>query len=254
MGDVYLAYDLNLHRQVAIKVLRADLTADKARLQRFELEAYTASSLNHPNILTVHEIGAENEDHFIVTEFVDGESLAQHLQCGTFEIHEVLEIGIQIASALSAAHAAGIVHRDIKPDNIILRPDHLVKVLDFGLAKLNEPAKYGFDAEIINRAQAVTTPGMVMGTARYMSPEQARGLTVDARTDVWSLGVVLYEMVTDHQPFSTIGDSRAMTSLLLSLIYKSAGHMPCKVTQTRPGRDIRNSSLSGKMRTLTFLS
>ncbi len=202
MGEVYLAYDPNLHRQVAVKILSADLTFNKDRLHRFEHEAFTASSLNHPNILTIYEIGHESEYHFIVTEFIEGESLGQHLTREPFNLDEVLQVGIQVAAALAAAHAAGIVHRDIKPDNIMLRRDHLVKVLDFGLAKLNETEGAGLDTEVLTRALPLTTPGVVMGTARYMSPEQAHGLPLDGRTDIWSLGVVLYEMVAGHQPFT----------------------------------------------------
>jgi serine/threonine protein kinase/Tfp pilus assembly protein PilF len=200
MGEVYLADDLTLHRKVAIKVLRADVIGNKDRLQRFELEAFAASSLNHPNILTIYEIGHENEYHFMVTEFIDGESLGQRLKGQTLNLHEILEIGIQVASALAAAHAAGIIHRDIKPDNIMLRSDHLAKVLDFGLAKLSEPELA--DPALHNKVLQATLPGVVMGTARYMSPEQARGLPVDARTDVWSLGVVLYRMVAGAFPFA----------------------------------------------------
>ena len=137
MGEVYLADDLNLHRRVAIKVLPADFTADKDRLQRFEREAFTASSLNHPNILTIYEIGSK-KDLSIATEFIDGESLGERLRRESFSVHEVSDVGIQIAAALAAAHAAGIVHRDIKPDNVMLRRDHVVKVLDFGLAKLSD--------------------------------------------------------------------------------------------------------------------
>src|SRR6266511_1467148 len=202
MGEVYLAYDPNLHRQVAVKILSADLTTNKDRLHRFEHEAFTASSLNHPNILTIYEIGHDSEYHFIVTEFIEGESLGQHLAREPFNLDEVLEVGIQVAAALAAAHAASIVHRDIKPDNIMVRRDHLVKVLDFGLAKLSEPDSAGLDTEVLTRALPLTTPGVVMGTARYMSPEQARGLPLDGRTDIWSLGVVLYEMVAGHQPFT----------------------------------------------------
>lgn len=213
MGEVYLADDPNLHRRVAIKVLRADLTTNKDRLQRFKREAQAASSLNHPNILTIHEIGSENEDHFIVTEFVDGESLRQHLVREPFELHQVLKIGIQLGAALGAAHAAGIVHRDIKPDNIMLRRDNLVKVLDFGLAKLNEPESAG-ETEQVTWALPLTTPGVVMGTAQYMSPEQARGLPMDARTDIWSLGVVLYEMVTAHLPFT----GNTMSDIIVSVL------------------------------------
>ena len=213
MGEVYLADDLNLHRRVAVKVLSADLTTNRDRLQRFKREAYAASSLNHPNILTVHEFGSENENHFIVTEFVDGESLGQHLRRAPFQLNEVLEIGIQVASALAAAHAAGIVHRDIKPDNIMLRRDNLVKVLDFGLAKLSEP-ELSTNTEVQSQALPLTTPGVVMGTARYMSPEQARGLPVDARTDIWSLGVVLYEMVTRHAPFT----GKTMSDVIVAVL------------------------------------
>jgi serine/threonine protein kinase/Tfp pilus assembly protein PilF len=206
MGEVYLANDLTLHRPVAIKVLRADVISNKDRLRRFELEAFAASSLNHPNILTIYEIGHESEYHFMVTEFIDGESLGQRLKREPLKLPEALEVGIQIASALGAAHAAGITHRDIKPDNIMLRRDHLVKVLDFGLAKLNEPETA--DAVLLSKVLQVTVPGVLMGTARYMSPEQARGLPVDARTDIWSVGVVLYRMVAGALPFTgnTMGD------------------------------------------------
>lgn len=214
MGEVYLADDLTLHRKVAIKVLRADVISDKDRLRRFELEAFAASSLNHPNILTIYEIGHENEYHFMATEFIDGESLSKCLKGGPTETHKVLDVGIQVASALAAAHAAGITHRDIKPDNIMLRRDHLVKVLDFGLAKLNEPKIGAVGTEVPTKALPLTTPGMVMGTARYMSPEQARGLPVDARTDIWSLGVVLYEMVTRHAPFT----GRTMSDVIAAVL------------------------------------
>lgn len=200
MGEVYLADDPTLHRKVAIKVLRADVIGNKERLRRFELEAFAASSLNHPNILTIYEIGHENEYHFMVTEFIDGESLGQRLKGQAMKLPEVLEVGIQVAAALAAAHEAGITHRDIKPDNIMLRLDHFVKVLDFGLAKLTEPELA--DPALLNKVLQVTVPGVVMGTARYMSPEQARGLPVDARTDIWSLGVVLYRMVAGILPFA----------------------------------------------------
>ncbi|MCM3903564.1 MAG: protein kinase [Pyrinomonadaceae bacterium] len=199
MGEVYRAQDLSLHRPVAVKFLLADVTKNGDRLKRFEREAYAASSLNHPNILTIYEIGHESEHHFIVTEFIDGESLGQRLKRKPMKLDETLEVGIQITSALAAAHAAGITHRDIKPDNIMLRQDRLVKVLDFGLAKLSEPELV--DNELVTKVLQVTTPGVVMGTARYMSPEQARGLPVDARTDIWSLGVVLYRMVAGAFPF-----------------------------------------------------
>ena len=203
MGEVYLAHDLILQRKVVLKVLRGDLTAKEDQLQRFEREAYAASRLNHPNILTIYEIVRDNEHHFIVTEFVDGESLGQHIQHTPFKLHEILDIGVQIASALAAAHAAGIMHRDIKPDNIMLRRDRLVKILDFGLAKLSEQEEEDVevDTQVVTNALRLTKPGMVMGTPHYMSPEQARGLAVDGRSDIWSLGVVLYTMVAGHLPF-----------------------------------------------------
>ena len=219
MGEVYLAYDTSLRRQVAIKLLPADVTQNKARLSRFEREAYAASSLNHPNILTIHEIGEQDGHHFIATEYVDGESLRQHMSRAALQLREVLEVAQQIASALAAAHQAGIVHRDIKPENVMLRGDGLVKVLDFGLAKLADdsaaPAiQAEIDIEAPTRTRVVNTePGMVMGTANYMSPEQARGLEVDARSDIWSLGVVLYEMVAGRLPFEG-----ATTTDVLSMI------------------------------------
>jgi eukaryotic-like serine/threonine-protein kinase len=210
MGEVYLADDLRLHRPVALKLLRADLAADEDRLLRFKREAYTASSLNHPNILTIYEFGREDEYHFIVSEFIDGESLSRHIQREPFQLQDVLEIGIQVASALAAAHAAGIVHRDIKPDNIMLRSDRLVKVVDFGIAKLSEQQDAGSETAPLY----VTAPGKVIGTAPYMSPEQVRGLPVDTRTDIWSLGVVLYQMVGGQLPFT----GRTMTEVIAEIL------------------------------------
>lgn len=219
MGEVYLAFDTSLRRQVAIKLLPVDVTQNKTRLSRFEREAYAASSLNHPNILTVHEIGEQDGHHFIATEYVEGESLRQQISRTPLQLREVLDIAQQIASALAAAHHAGIVHRDIKPENVMLRSDGLVKVLDFGLVKLADevaaPAiQTDTDNEAPTRTRVVNTePGMVMGTANYMSPEQARGLEVDSRTDIWSLGVVLYEMSAGRLPFEG-----ATTTDVLSMI------------------------------------
>jgi serine/threonine protein kinase/Flp pilus assembly protein TadD len=219
MGEVYLAYDTQLRRQVALKLLPAEFTQNKDRLSRFEREAYAASSLNHPNILTIHEIGAQDGHHFIATEYVEGESIRQRMSQVRMELREVLDVAQQVAAALAAAHQAGIVHRDIKPENIMLRRDGLVKVLDFGLAKLAD------DDDVTTRQEAMeteaptkefvvnTAPGMVMGTAGYMSPEQARGLEVDARTDLWSLGAVVYEMVSGRLPFEG-----ATTTDVLSMI------------------------------------
>ena len=202
MGEVYLARDTTLNRSIALKLLPADFATNKERLNRFKREAYAASSLNHPNILTIHEIGAEGELNYIATEFIDGEPLRQYIEHTPMGLGEVLDIGIQVASALTAAHLAGIAHRDIKPENIMVRRDGIAKVLDFGLAKLVEQEKLVPDAEAPTKAFAKTEAGVVLGTVSYMSPEQARGLPVDARTDIWSLGVVLYEMVAGHLPFT----------------------------------------------------
>jgi serine/threonine-protein kinase len=214
MGEVYLAEDLNLGRQVAVKVLSHELTDNPEHLRRFEREARAASALNHPNILTVYEIGEADGAHFIATEFIEGESLSQRMERGPMELAEILDIGIQIASALAAAHEARIVHRDIKRDNIMVREDHLVKVLDFGLAKPVRQEAHRLDSEGITKALLKTTPGVVMGTAEYMSPEQARGHEVDERTDIWSLGVVLYRMVTGNTPFNGETMSDVIASIL----------------------------------------
>jgi serine/threonine protein kinase/tetratricopeptide (TPR) repeat protein len=201
MGEVYLAIDTELDRTVAIKILPADLATDTQRLQRFVQEAKAASALNHPHILTIYEIGTTESSRFIATEFIDGDTLRPHIGAG-MKLAEVLEIAIQACSALAAAHAAGIIHRDIKPENIMVRRDGYIKVLDFGLAKLTEPKGSTTDTEAPTRAMVNTGAGTVMGTANYMSPEQAKGTHVDERTDLWSLGAVLYEMVTGHVPFA----------------------------------------------------
>ncbi len=202
MGEVYLAEDSRLRRKVALKLLPAEISNRKDRLRRFKIEAQAASATNHPNIITVYEIGIENSVHFLATEFVEGQTLRKLLTSRELQLGEALDIAIQIAGALSAAHAAGVWHRDIKPENIMIRPDGLVKVLDFGLAKVEEPRAMMTDSSATTFVDANTMPGMVMGTAQYMSPEQARGLDVDHRTDIFSLGVVLYEMVTGDAPFT----------------------------------------------------
>jgi serine/threonine-protein kinase len=207
MGEVYLAEDIRLKRQVAVKLLPAELTANQDRLRRFEQEAQAASALNHPNIITIHEIGQVESLNFIVTEFIEGETLRKRMSTARMNLPVVLDVATQVASALAAAHAAGIVHRDLKPENIMVRPDGLIKVLDFGLAKLTEPSMVSVDSEAPTVARVDTKIGAVMGTAQYMSPEQARGLKVDARTDVFSLGVVLYEMLAGRAPF--LGDTPA---------------------------------------------
>jgi serine/threonine protein kinase/Tol biopolymer transport system component len=214
MGEVYLAQDMTLGRVVALKILPAEIGSDQQRMQRFVQEARTASALNHPNILTIHEIGQVDSTHFIATEFIDGQTLRQQTASHRLKLSEALDIAIQIATALAAAHAAGIVHRDLKPENIMLRSDGYVKVLDFGLAKSSEHASSAVDPEAATQMLVNTSPGMVMGTVSYMSPEQARGLPVDARTDIWSLGCVLYEMVTGHTPFAGETTSDVIVSVL----------------------------------------
>src|SRR5437773_7026488 len=206
MGDVYLAQDVKLGRQVALKVLPAQLTEDGERLRRFEQEARAASALNHPNILTIYEIGHADSVRYIATEFIDGLTLREHLASKPIKTDEALEVAVQVAAALAAAHVKGIVHRDIKPENIMIsRGGHLrerenyVKVLDFGIAKLTEPDV--LETDLPTRPLVSTSDGITMGTAPYMSPEQTQGLKVDPRTDVWSLGVVLYEMMAGRAPF-----------------------------------------------------
>jgi eukaryotic-like serine/threonine-protein kinase len=200
MGEVYLARDTRLDRSVALKMLPDGVAADPDRMQRFEQEARAASGLNHPNIITIYEIDQADSTSFIAAEFIDGTTLRERMSAQPMPCGDVLNVAVQIASALTAAHANGIVHRDIKPENIIIRRDGIVKVLDFGLAKLTDdgPAAGG---DATTRAHAMTESGVVMGTAAYMSPEQARGQQVDARTDIFSLGVVLYELLTRHLPF-----------------------------------------------------
>src|SRR6476469_8378164 len=184
MGEVYLARDERLGRKAALKLLPDNLTIDEAQLSRFKNEARSASALNHPKILTVYEIGAEGDRQFIAMEFIEGATLRASITRGRINPHAALEIAVQVASALAAAHQAGVVHRDIKPENIMLRPDGYVKVLDFGIAKLTEHRLASNDHTTETTATLQTRPGLVLGTARYMSPEQARGQKVDARTDI----------------------------------------------------------------------
>ena len=203
MGEVYLAEDTRLQRKVALKFLPALLTQHKGHLRRFEQEARAVAALSHPNVCTIHEVietGAGR--HCIVMEYVDGVTLRERITSARIKVEEALDVAIQIASALSVAHETGIVHRDIKPENIMFRHDGYVKILDFGLAKLTERKSGSSDSQAETRSlELKTSPGVVMGTFSYMSPEQARGLAVDARTDMWSLGVVLYEMVAGQKPF-----------------------------------------------------
>ena len=212
MGEVYLARDKKLDREVAIKILNEKFSQDESNLNRFIQEAKAASSLNHPNILVVYEIGESDDGHFMVSEHIKGKTLRETLGEKSLRVSEVLDISMQVAGALCAAHEVHLVHRDIKPENIMIRPDGYVKILDFGLAKLIEQKNIsilGLEEATIRQNQ--TAKGTILGTVNYMSPEQARGLEIDARSDVWSLGVVIYEMLARRTPFAgeTTNDSIA---------------------------------------------
>ncbi|MFN0120036.1 MAG: protein kinase domain-containing protein, partial [Blastocatellia bacterium] len=215
MGVVYLARDTNLQRAVALKVLPAHLTQDADRVRRFRREARAVSALNHPNILTLFELGttsAHETIHFIATEYVEGNTLRHLITEGNLTLGQVLEVALQTASALAAAHEAGVIHRDIKPENLMVRPDGLVKVLDFGIAKLAQ--RKTFSEAPPSFSTVNTDPGQIIGTINYMSPEQARGLDVDARSDLFSLGVVLYEMLTGRAPFAGATTSDVLVAIL----------------------------------------
>ena len=215
MGEVYLATDMTAGRKAALKLLPERFTSDAERLKRFQQEAHAVVGLNHPNILTIYEIGEDHSTHYIASELIEGETLRQRLMRGRMEVGEALDVAIQVASALAAAHEAGVVHRDIKPENIMLRPDGYVKVLDFGIAKLAESAFAEATADGAgSMTLAETNLGPILGTVRYMSPEQARGAPVDKGTDIWSLGVVLYEMLTGHAPFTGETPGEVMASIL----------------------------------------
>jgi serine/threonine protein kinase/TolB-like protein len=215
MGEVYLARDPRLDRDVALKILPGLVAGDPDRMRRFEQEARAASGLNHPNIITIYEIDRSGSTSFIAMEFIDGSTLRERLRAGPMPLEETLNVAVQIAGALAAAHASGIVHRDIKPENVILRGDGIAKVLDFGLAKLSgEESPAAVDGDAPTRPNLKTDSGVVMGTSTYMSPEQARGLPVDARTDIFSLGVVIYELLTGHPPFDGSSIYDVMAAIL----------------------------------------
>ena len=216
MGEVYLASDISAGRKAALKLLPTHLTSDARRLKRFQQEARAVAGLNHPNILTVYEVGADSSTRYIASELIEGETLRQRLVRGSMQLSEAVEIAIQVAGALAAAHQAGIVHRDVKPENIMLRPDGYVKVLDFGIAKLAEqevPATMAEDQALL---LVETNLGSVLGTVCYMSPEQACPAVggIDKRTDIWSLGVVLYEMATGRAPFTGDTPREVMAAIL----------------------------------------
>ncbi len=202
MGEVFLAQDTKLDRKVALKILPSEFAEDKDRMSRFVREAKSASALNHPNIITIYEIGEADGTHFIATEFIDGKTLNDYKKANPLNYKSALEIAIQVASALDEAHSAGIVHRDIKPDNVMIRANGLAKILDFGIAKVSvASASADASSEDATAIKSPTMPGMIIGTANYMSPEQAKGREVDARTDIFSFGVVLYEMIAGLLPF-----------------------------------------------------
>ncbi|HRH43434.1 MAG TPA: protein kinase [Pyrinomonadaceae bacterium] len=207
MGEVYRAKDKKLDRFVAVKILNEKFSRYESNIERFIKEAKAASALNHPNILVIHEIGETEDSNYIVSEFIEGKTLREKLVTATLKTSEILDISIQISKALIAAHTANIVHRDIKPENIIVRPDGFVKILDFGLAKLVE--QKAIDFEDSEGKQNETAPGLILGTVNYMSPEQAKGAKIDNRSDIFSLGVVIYEMIAGKMPFA--GDSISET-------------------------------------------
>ncbi|MFL6553956.1 MAG: protein kinase domain-containing protein, partial [Chthoniobacterales bacterium] len=235
MGEVYLATDITAGRKAALKLLPLRFTGDAERLKRFQQEAHAVVGLNHPNILTVYEIGEDHSIHYIASELIEGETLRQHLTRGRMELIEAVDVAIQMASALAAAHNAGIVHRDIKPENIMLRPDGYVKVLDFGIAKLAESAFAEATADGPEpMTLAETNLGSILGTVRYMSPEQASGGHVDKSTDIWSLGVVLYEMLTGHAPFTGDTPKEVMSAILEkepAPLTHYVAHLPAELQQ-----------------------
>src|SRR5215213_1098012 len=230
MGEVYLATDTILGRRVALKVLPTFVSKDPERLRRFTQEARAASRLSHPNVCVVHEIG-ETEDGrpFIAMEYVEGITLRDRIRNQSMKLGDVLDIAIQVAEGLIAAHEAGIVHRDIKPENIVIRPEGYVKILDFGLAKLTERHKGAIHATM-STLLFNSSPGTVIGTAAYMSPEQARGIPVDERTDIWGLGVVLYEMASGNPPFT----GETATDVVVAIVEKDQPPLSRYVEGTPP--------------------
>ena len=214
MGEVYVAEDARLGRKAAVKILQPKIAADAQKMARFIREAKTASALNHPNIITIYEAGVSGGVDFIAAEYIEGKTLHQIIESGQLPITDVVDIALQIASGLAAAHAAGIIHRDIKPENVMVRPDGLVKILDFGIAKLSEEESWQVDAEAATVVGANTSPGVIIGTVNYMSPEQARGQEVGPASDIFSFGTLLYELVTRHQPFAGETTSHTMVAIL----------------------------------------
>ena len=214
MGEVYLARDTRLGRDVALKILPAVFSTDEQRLHRFEQEAQAAGALNHPNIVAIYDVGTGEESPYVVSELLRGESLRELLAKNPLPARKAIDYALQIAQGLMAAHERGIVHRDLKPENLFVTTEGRVKILDFGLAKLTEPqiaAMINSDAPTI---RVITDAGAVMGTAGYMSPEQVRGQAVDHRSDIFSFGVVLYEMLTGERPFRGESAVETMNAIL----------------------------------------
>src|SRR6266545_2098224 len=213
MGEVYRARDSRLGREVAVKVLPGDLSTDQDRVRRFEQEARSASALDHPNIITIYDIGSADSTLFIAMQYVEGKTLRELLSSGPLQTKKVLEISVQIAEGLAKAHAAGIIHRDLKPENVMVSKDGFVKILDFGLAKLTAPQRDEQVSELPT-AMADTRPGLVMGTVGYMSPEQASGKTLDFRSDQFSFGSILYELSTGKRAFQRGTTAETLTAII----------------------------------------
>src|SRR6266699_328909 len=212
MGEVYRTRDTRLDREVAIKVLPVGFARDPERLRRFQQEAQAAAALNHPNILAVHDFGEHEGSPYMVTEFLEGETLRERLRPGTLPVRKATEYAEQVARGLAAAHEKGIVHRDLKPENLFVTRDGLVKILDFGLAKLTRPDPGGCESTVADLNS--TEPGMLLGTLGYMSPEQVRGLTADARSDIFSLGATCYEMISGKRAFQGATAADTMSAIL----------------------------------------
>src|SRR6267142_753936 len=213
MGEVYRAHDSRLDRTVAIKVLPASFSADRDRLQRFAQEARAAAALNHPNILSIFDIGDENGAPYVVSELLEGETLRDHLRSGPISSRKTIDYAVQVARGLSAAHEKGIVHRDLKPENLFLTNDGRMKILDFGLAKLTRPETESGSADAPT-LHAVTEPGLIMGTVGYMSPEQVRGQPADPRSDIFAFGAILYEMISGKRAFHGETSADTMSAIL----------------------------------------
>src|SRR5262245_47948467 len=214
MGEVYRARDTRLGREVAIKVLPSDLSTDSGRLRRFEKEARSASSLNHPNIVTVYDIGTSDSTSYIAMELIEGVTLRQMLAAGPLPLKKLLGVAAQVAEGLAKAHGAGIVHRDLKPENVMVTKDGLAKILDFGLAKLTRPEYESGEGTQAPTISGATEPGIVVGTVAYMSPEQALGNALDFRSDQFSLGSMLYEMATGRKAFARKSGPETMTAII----------------------------------------